>query len=171
MTDPIHVKDTAVQSGTSAIYITDQGDVEGECNAHLYVEDDFNHPNWTHLFRCAHEAGHEGDHVAFGSRFSVMWKTDERKYCPPGACKTCWGKGGCWACGGDCRPGHDSGLSGCDECDNTGRCQTCSSELEPTEACKRTFSDYREYMKKKSKQSYDQWLTWWSRHHTEGVAP
>lgn len=56
-------------------------DVPGECNAHLYIADDYRDNEAT--IRCQLPAGHEGDHVERfdrkGNRVVVTWQKDERE--------------------------------------------------------------------------------------------
>ena len=56
-------------------------DVEGECNAHLYIGDNFGDNHAT--MRCALKPGHEGNHVETYERIpeqrvTVSWTMDEK---------------------------------------------------------------------------------------------
>ena len=56
-------------------------DVDGECNARLYVGDDFGDNHAT--MRCELEPGHEGPHKeaytqTLGGEVVVTWENDER---------------------------------------------------------------------------------------------
>lgn len=59
-------------------------DVEGECNAHLYIGDDYGDNSAT--MRCCLPSGHRGSHteVFRGGGATVTWILDERCYhnCP-----------------------------------------------------------------------------------------
>jgi len=58
-------------------------DVEGECNARLFISDDYGDNCRT--LRCPHEPGHPGDHVVkitgFNGTATILWTTDERFVC------------------------------------------------------------------------------------------
>lgn len=59
-------------------------DVEGECNARLFVGDDFGDNHCT--FRCPLEAGHWGVHqerydTGRAGKVVVTWEKDEREKC------------------------------------------------------------------------------------------
>ena len=62
-------------------------DVAGECNAHLYIGDNFGDNHAT--MRCQRPAGHEGEHMERfrGGDARALWLTDERKY--EQECATC----------------------------------------------------------------------------------
>ena len=52
-------------------------DVEGECNARLYIGDDFG--DNTATMRCSMSPGHPLPHRECCSRFTVTWNKDERE--------------------------------------------------------------------------------------------
>ena len=56
-------------------------DVEGECNAHLYIGDNFGDNHTT--MRCQKSEGHDGRHEErferYGEEVVVSWIVDERK--------------------------------------------------------------------------------------------
>lgn len=57
-------------------------DVEGECNAHLYLVDDYDHNYCT--IRCRLKPGHVGLHCesfsrSNGGHVSITWEKNERK--------------------------------------------------------------------------------------------
>ena len=56
-------------------------DVDGECNAHLYVADNFGDNHAT--MRCGKPTGHQGDHTETflrgESKVTVTWIIDERR--------------------------------------------------------------------------------------------
>ncbi len=55
-------------------------DVEGECNAHLYISDDYGDNHAT--MRCQLPSGHDGEHQEIFKRYDkpvvVRWSVDER---------------------------------------------------------------------------------------------
>lgn len=51
-------------------------DVEGECNARLYIADDYGDNEAT--MRCSLVPGHPPPHMETCNRFTVMWNEDER---------------------------------------------------------------------------------------------
>ncbi len=57
--------------------------VEGECNARLYLADDYDDNRCT--VRCSRPAGHDGPHgAAFqraGGPVAITWHADERERC------------------------------------------------------------------------------------------
>lgn len=57
-------------------------DVDGECNAHLYIADNYGDNHAT--MRCQLESGHEGPHKEEfdrdGKPVVVTWHNDERYY-------------------------------------------------------------------------------------------
>ena len=53
------------------------GDVEGQCNAHLYIADDYGDNHGT--MRCQLKKGHLGLHQEIFDRGTVTWEKDERR--------------------------------------------------------------------------------------------
>ena len=67
-------------------------DVEGECNAHLYLADD--HGDNTCTIRCNLAYWHTGDHRELcGERCVIYWREDERDYNIYEKCEKCDGIG------------------------------------------------------------------------------
>ena len=58
-------------------------DIEGECNAHLYIADDYGDGSAT--IRCQLPEGHDGLHVEKferrGGDVKIEWEIDERPHC------------------------------------------------------------------------------------------
>jgi len=56
-------------------------DVKGECNAHLYISDDYGDNNAT--IRCQLPEGHDGPHKEEfergGKPVTIQWEVDERE--------------------------------------------------------------------------------------------
>jgi len=64
-------------------------DVEGECNAHLYLGDDYG--GGTATIRCSLQKGHIGLHyegfTRGKGRVSTTWDEDEKHFCGVNGCK------------------------------------------------------------------------------------
>lgn len=52
-------------------------DVEGDCNARLFIGDDYGDNAAT--MRCDLALGHDGKHREKNDRFEVTWEVDERE--------------------------------------------------------------------------------------------
>lgn len=88
-------------------------DVAGECNAHLYVGDNFGDNHAT--MRCRLPAGHEGDHreVWRDGMVVLTWARQEAR------CNKCWGKG--YVYEPDAEITDDYEEPKCQVCDGTGQ--------------------------------------------------
>ena len=88
-------------------------DVEGECNAHLYLGDDYGDNTCT--IRCHLPQGHDAPHkeVCRDGDVTITWSEDEREVCEvcggrisgnPVFCEKCWSA---TLCSGECLSAHD----------------------------------------------------------------
>ena len=64
-----------------------QKDIEGQCNAHLHISDDFGDTSAT--MRCGLAAGHEGMHCEvfhslLAGSVNITWEKDSRPECCEG---------------------------------------------------------------------------------------
>ena len=68
-------------------------DVEGQCNAHIYIGDDYGDSSAT--FRCQLGKGHPDQHMENFKRGSISWRKDERDYNIYKECPACLGLAYC----------------------------------------------------------------------------
>lgn len=66
-------------------------DVSGECNAHIYIGDDWG--DGTATFRCDLPKGHKCQHRDLFNRGVMFWNEDERDYNIYEECEPCKGWG------------------------------------------------------------------------------
>jgi len=88
MTDTIKLSEVevALARGPFSVEISTGGDVDGECNARLFIADDYGDGSAT--IRCRLMPGHEGVHreefERRGSTVTITWAVDERRRCDHG---------------------------------------------------------------------------------------